>query len=113
MARLLTTSPRTDDLKARLTGSRVGTRWLRMLRTHRAEIESLIAVHPELRERAGTAVAALATAVTVDTAVADVVGDLFDELHRHATLGLRRDVELLRDELLLARGRSMAELLAG
>lgn len=102
----------------RLCGSRVGRRWERIFRSHRPELLALVAVHPELDERMQRALwllegCARRTSEQVGEETVAAVGAVLDHLDRLGTLELRREVQGLRDELVMARGHSFAELLAG
>ena len=104
-------------LHDRLHTSRVGRRWERIARQHRTEIEALVAVHPEIAEHVGAAMARLGEAVTheaelVDEDCVDAVRAVLDDLDRLGTFELRRDAQSLREELADLRGHSFAELLS-
>lgn len=97
-----------------LSHSRVGLRWERIFRRHAQEIESIIAIHPQVREDLWGALhrfEALATAGKLDDSFATTAGRALDDLERHGGIALRRDVQRVRDELSLARGHSLAQLL--
>ncbi len=113
-----TTAESVGVVHERLCGSRVGRRWERIARTHRLEIEALVAVHPDLREHVGRALWLLAAAARragerVDDATLVAAGSVLDDLARLGTFELRRDAQSLREELADVRGHSLAELLAG
>jgi hypothetical protein len=98
-----------------LCRSRVGQRWERLLRTNGAEIEALLAVHPDVRERASVALEGLAGCVhapTLDEGALAATSCVLSDLERLGTIELRRAVGILRDELADGHGRSMAQLLA-
>lgn len=99
-----------------LSNSRVGLRWERIFRRHQQEIESIIAVHPQVREDLWGALhrfGALATTGELDDSFTAAAGRVLDDLERHGDIALRRDVQRVRDELSLARGRSLAQVLGG
>jgi hypothetical protein len=99
-----------------LSRSRVGLRWERLLRTNGAEIEALLAVHPDVRERASVALGRLAGcahAPTLDDEALTATSCVLSDLERLGTIELCRAVGILRDELADGRGRSLAQLLAG
>lgn len=100
----------TDQLHEQLKSSRVGQRWERMLRLHAHEVEAVLAVHVDVRDNVSRALALLSFGQLNDettTAVELVINDL----QRFASVTLQRDLTRMRDELTLARGRSLQELL--
>jgi hypothetical protein len=103
-------------LHAQLSHSRVGLRWERIFRRHRLEIESIIAVRTEVREHLWTALrglGAVASTGCLDEAFTTKAARALDDLERYGSIALRRDVQRVRDELSLARGRSLAQVLGG
>lgn len=97
-----------------LSVSRVGQRWERIVRAHSAEIEGLIAVHPDVREHAVAALyvlVAVSAEGTIDDAKLSVLSHALDDFERLGGIELRQTVEGLRDELELARGRTLAQVL--
>ena len=101
---------------AQLSHSRVGLRWERIFRRHQQEIESIIAVRPEVREDLWTALrrlGAVATGGRLDDTFTAAASRALDDLERYGGIALRRDVQRLRDELSLACGRSLAQVLGG
>jgi hypothetical protein len=106
----------TRRLHEHLSGSRVGLRWERIFRSHEAEIDALAAVYPEVRQHLGNALRGLDQVTrdgTVDDATVEATARVLDDLDRLGGLELRRIVEALRDELALARGRTLEQLLSG
>jgi hypothetical protein len=102
----------------RLSASRVGRRWERIARSHNLEIKGLLAVHPDVERRVARALWLLAMAARragelVDDATLAAAHAVLDDLDRLGTLELRREAQLLRDELGYVRGHSLDELLAG
>jgi hypothetical protein len=103
-------------LHDQLADSRVGLRWERIFRRHQQEIESIIAVRPEVREDLWTALhrlGAVAPAGCLDDDFTTAAAQALDDLERYGGIALRRDVQRLRDELSLAQGRSLAQVLGG
>jgi hypothetical protein len=106
-----------QQVHARFSHSRVGERWERIFRRHEQEIESIIAVRPDVRADLWAALLDLAAALvdeaSVEVNVTKTASRALDDLERHGGIALRRDVQRLRDELTLARGRSLEQLLGG
>jgi hypothetical protein len=99
-----------------LGGSRVGLRWERMLRRHAGEIDALVTVDESLRGLAVEALmrlALLADGDVLDDATAAATQRVLEQLQIRGGVDLQRDASCLRDELALARGRSLAQVLAG
>ena len=99
-----------------LGGSRVGMRWERMLRRHAGEIDALVTVDESLRGLAVEALmrlALLADGDVLDDATAAATHRVLEQLRIRGGVDLERDASCLRDELALARGRSLAQVLAG
>jgi hypothetical protein len=101
----------TSRLHEQLQSSRVGQRWERMLRLHSHEVEAVLAVYPDVRHDVETALTLLADGGQIDAGTALAVERVLDDLQRHATVPLQRDITRLRDELLLGKGRTLQELL--
>lgn len=105
-----------NRLHAQLSHSRVGERWERIFRRHQQEIESLVAVRADVREDLWAALRTLGDAASgglLDEPSLDAATRALDDLERYGGIALRRDVQRLRDELTLARGRSLEQVLAG
>lgn len=106
----------TVRLHEALGGSRVGLRWERMLRRHAGEIDALVTVDESLRRLAVEALMRLAVldegAVLDDTTVTSA-HRVLEQLQIRGGVDLQRDASCLRDELALARGRSLGQVLAG
>jgi hypothetical protein len=105
-----------EQVHAQLSHSRVGLRWERIFRRHQQEIESIIAVHADVREDLWTALnrlGALAEQGPVDETFMVAAVRALDDLERHGGIALRRDAQRVRDELSLARGRSLEQVLLG
>jgi hypothetical protein len=103
-------------LHAELGGSRVGLRWQRMLRRHAGEIEALVAVDDVLRREVGEALVRLALlqpGEVLDEATVAAAHRVLEHLQIRGGVDLERDASCLRDELTMARGRSLAQVLAG
>ena len=103
-------------LQSELGGSRVGLRWQRMLRRHAGEIEALVAVDDMLRREVGEALVRLALLEpgdVLDHATVEAAHRVLEHLQIRGGVDLQRDASCLRDELALARGRSLSQVLAG
>jgi len=103
-------------LHDRLSHSRVGLRWERIFRRHEQEIESLIAVRTDVRADLWAALRRLSEAMTtgtLDDSSMAATAQALDDLERYGGIELRRDVQRLRDELSLARGHSLEQVLSG
>jgi hypothetical protein len=106
----------TLHLHEELGGSRVGQRWERVLRRHAGEIEALLTVDDALRREIGEALMRLAllqTGDVLDDATVTAAHRVLEHLQIRGGVDLERDASCLRDELSLARGRSLAQVLAG
>jgi hypothetical protein len=104
----------TRQLHETLRSSPVGLRWERILRRHAPELEGLLAVDMVLRAHVADALVRLAAADGADALDGDTVASVsrvLDGLSRRCSIELHRDVNGLRDELALARGHSLADLL--
>ena len=99
-----------------LGGSRVGLRWERMLRRHAGEIDALVTVDESLRRLVVEALMRLALldeGDVLDDATVTSAHRVLEQLQIRGGVSLQRDASCLRDELALARGRSLAQVLAG
>jgi hypothetical protein len=94
-----------------LRDSRVGQRWERILRSHLHEIDTHLAITPGLQDDAIVALGLLSRAPRVDDETVQAFSKVLDVLMRLGSIGLQRDVVRLRDELSLARGLTLDELL--
>jgi hypothetical protein len=106
----------TRRLHEELGGSRVGLRWERMLRRHAGEIEALVAVDEMLRRHVCEALMRLALLQpgdVLDDATVAATHRVLEHLQIRGGVDLQRDAACLRDELSMARGRSLAQVLAG
>jgi hypothetical protein len=101
----------TTRLHEQLKSSRVGQRWERMLRLHAHEVEAVLAVHTDVRDDVSRALALLSSGTQVDGTTSQAVERVLDHLQRFASVPLQRDLTRMRDELILARGRTLRELL--
>lgn len=104
----------TRQLHETLSCSPVGLRWERILRRHAPELQGLLAVDKELRVHVSDALARLAAARSGSVLDAETIGSVsrvLDDLSRRCSVELQRDVSGMRDELALARGYSLPELL--
>ncbi len=103
-------------LHEELAGSRVGLRWERMFRRHAGEIEALVTVDETLRRQIGEALMRLAllqSGDVLDDVTVAAAHRVLEHLQIHGGVDLQRDASCLRDELSMARGRSLAQILAG
>jgi hypothetical protein len=106
----------TDRLHEALGSSRVGLRWERMLRRHAGEIDALVTVDEPMRRLVVDALMRLALldeGDVLDDATVAAAHRVLEQLQIRGGVGLQRDASCLRDELALARGRSLAQVLAG
>jgi hypothetical protein len=101
----------TTRLQEQLKSSRVGQRWQRMFRLHAHEIEAVLAVHADVRADVARALTLLSDGTPVDGETSRAIGRALDDLQRHGGVPLQRDITRMRDEVLLARGRTLQELL--
>lgn len=103
-------------LHQKLRTSRVGLRWERILRRHRHELDSLMAVHPELRDHVCDALSRLAEvgtqSRTLDGTTVASVHRVLDDLERLGGFELKGAAVGLRDELIMASGHSLDDVLA-
>jgi hypothetical protein len=103
-------------LHEELGGSRVGLRWERMLRRHAGEIEALVAVDETLRRQIVEALMRLALLQSgdlLDDVTSAAAHRVLEHLQIRGGVDLQRDASCVRDELSMARGRSLAQILAG
>jgi hypothetical protein len=104
-------------LHEKLRTTRVGLRWERILRTHEREIDTLVTIHPDVRRHVAEALHLLAEAGVARTALDDTViakaTTVLDDLQRLGGFELRAAVVGLREELALARGRNLDDVLTG
>jgi uncharacterized protein (UPF0371 family) len=100
-----------EQLHAQLQASRVGQRWERMIRLHAHEVQAVLAVHAEVRQDVEAALTLLSRCGQIDTDTTRAVERVIDDLQRHASVPLQRDLTRLRDEVALGKGRTLSELL--
>ena len=105
------TQSATSRLHEQMQSTRVGQRWERMLRLHAHEVEAVLVVHADVRQDVETALTLLADGGPIDTETARAVERVLDDLQRHASVPLHRDITQLRDEVVLGRGRTLQEVL--
>jgi hypothetical protein len=106
----------TRRLHEELGRSRVGMRWERMLRRHAGEIDALVAVDETLRRQIVEALMRLAllqSGDVLDDVTAAAAHRVLEHLQIRGGVDLQRDAACLGDELSMARGRSLAQILAG
>ncbi len=104
----------TRQLHETLSCSPVGLRWERILRRHAPELQGLLAVDLVLRAHVADALVRLAGSRYEQSLDEDTIGSVsrvLDGLSRRASIELQRDILGLREELVLARGHSLTELL--
>ena len=98
-------------LHEQLQSSRVGQRWERMLRLHAHEVEAVLAVHADVRQDVERALCLLSESEQLDRDTTTAVERVLDDLQRHASVPLQRDITWMRDEVALGRGRTLREVL--
>ena len=106
----------TVRLHEALGASRVGLRWERMLRRHAGELDALVTVDGSLRRLVVEALMRLALldeGDVLDEATVTSAHRVLEQLQIRGGVSLQRDASCLRDELALARGLSLAQVLAG
>jgi hypothetical protein len=104
----------TRQLHETLSCSPVGLRWERILRRHAPELQGLLAVDLVLRAHVADALVRLAGSRREQSLDEDTIGSVsrvLDGLSRRSSIELQRDIQGLREELVLARGHSLSELL--
>ncbi|HEY6798369.1 MAG TPA: hypothetical protein VI248_27125 [Kineosporiaceae bacterium] len=104
-------SSATAKLHEQLQSSRMGQRWERMLRLHAHEVEAVLAVHADVRQDVEKALRLLCETEELDHDTTSAVERVLDDLQRHASVPLQRDITLMRDEVALSRGRTLTEVL--
>ena len=103
------------QLRRQLATTRAGRRYQRLLHTHGPQLEFLVTVYPDVRHHVETALERLLGAVgagPVDEDTLAATSRVLDDLDRYGDVELRGVVGQLRDELELARGRTLDEILA-
>jgi len=107
----------TTALRDRLAPTRVGHRWERIMRHHAAEIDALMAVHRDLRTHVGSAVRTLSgpdgLPATLDDGTLATVSQVLDDLQRLGGFELQRTAAMLDEEIAMARGRQLDDVLRG
>jgi hypothetical protein len=98
-------------LQEQLRATRLGRRWERMARLHAHEVEAVMAVHADVRRDIEEALRLLAEAGPITEDTTRAVERVFNDLARHASVPLQRDLTLVRDEVGLRSGRTLGELL--
>jgi hypothetical protein len=101
----------TARLHEQLQGSRVGQRWERMLQRHAHEVEAVLAVHADVRGDVSVALDLLSQGAPLDQDTSRAMERVLDDLQRHASVPLQRDLTRMRDELALGRGQTLQQLL--
>jgi len=105
------TQSATSRLHEQMQSTRVGQRWERMLRLHAHEVEAVLAVHADVRQDVETALRLLDEGGQIDVDTSRALERVLDDLQRHASVPLQRDLTRLRDEVALGKGRTLQELL--
>jgi len=103
------------QLRRRLASTRAGRRYQRLLHAYAPQVEFLVTVYPDVREHVGTALERLlaaAEAGPLDEGTLVATSRVLDDLDRFGDVELRGLVGLLRDELELARGQTLDQILA-
>jgi len=107
----------THTLQAHVACTRVGHRWERMLRSHATEIDALLAVHTDLRAHVGTVVCSLCGPAglpeRLDGDTVAMVVAVLDDLRRLGDFELQRAAAMLSEEIAMAQGRALQDVLAG
>jgi len=101
----------TDRLHEQLQASRVGQRWERMVRLHAPEVGAVLAVHADVRQDVETALRLLSETGQLDPDTTRALERVLDDLQRHASVPLQRDLTRMRDEVAISRGRTLQEVL--
>ena len=94
--------------------TRVGRRWQRLYHAHEREVEALAVVHHDVRDHLADAAVRLADATETRVLDPDTVraaSRVLDDLNRLGTFELRHTVACLREDLVIARGATLDELL--
>jgi len=101
-------------LHEKLCTSRVGMRWERIVRSHASEVEALMAIHPDVREHVHAALCALDEhrGVLAEPTISTVTRAI-DDLQRLGSIELQLAMTGFREELAMARGRSLEDVLEG
>jgi len=107
--------PVPQQLRGQLASTRVGRRYRRLYTAHERQLEFLVAVHPDVREHINTAIQEIAAAGVsrqLDDDALAAASRVLDDLDRLGDVELRCIVGQLRDELVMARGRTLGQVLA-
>jgi|SRR5687768_9346416 hypothetical protein len=102
------------QLHDELDRTRVGRRWQRLYHAHEREVEALAVVHHDVRDHLSDAAVRLADATETRVLDRDTVraaSRVLDDLNRLGTIELRHTVAGLREELAIARGGSLDDVL--
>ena len=125
-------------VQERLRRTRTGQRWERIFRAHEGELAGLMAVHVDLREHVSLALAHLARRAQLpvprgpgknassaeqptgrggepgaaNPELLESSRIVLDDLQRLGSFELRRDAQVLCEELEVARGRLLGDVLA-
>jgi len=103
-----------QQLHEELDRTRVGRRWQRLYHAHEREVEALAVVHHDVRDHLTDAAVRLADATAtrvVDPDTVRAASRVLDDLNRLGTIELRHTVAGLREELAIARGGSLDDVL--
>jgi hypothetical protein len=102
------------QLHDELDRTRAGRRWQRIYHAHEREVEALVLVHHDVRDHLAEAAVRLADATETRVLDPDTVratSRVLDDLNRLGTMELRSTVACLREELSIARGGSLDDVL--
>jgi predicted short-subunit dehydrogenase-like oxidoreductase (DUF2520 family) len=100
---------------ARVAHTRPSRRYRRLYRAYRLQMHGLMRVDPVLRAHVEAALQRLAATGATHRLDGDAVAcadRVLDDLARLGDIDLQREVSCLREELALARGHTLEELLA-
>jgi hypothetical protein len=107
--------PVPQQIRGQLASTRVGRRYQRLYTAHERQLEFLVAVHPDVRDHIITAVQEICAAGVserLDDGTLAAASRVLDDLDRLGDVELRSIVGQLRDELVMARGRTLCQVLA-
>jgi hypothetical protein len=103
-----------EQLHHELDRTRMGRRWQRLYHAHEREVEALAVVHHDVADHLADAAVRLADATETRVLDPDTVraaSRVLDDLNRLGTMELRQVVAGLREELSIARGGSLDDVL--
>lgn len=103
-----------SELRSELGRTRAGRRWERLYHRHEREVAALAMVHPDVRSHLYEAVERLAAAThsrALDAETVRTASRVLDDLNRLGSTELRQTIATVREDLSVARGCSIDELL--